>query len=77
MQAVLASRIDRLPPREKELLQRLAVMGREFQHELIQCVAGIPEAELERMLDNLQSGGFVYEQPAFPDVEYSFKHALT
>jgi class 3 adenylate cyclase len=77
VQAVLASRIDRLPPREKELLQRLAVMGREFQHELIQCVAGIPEAELERMLDNLQSGGFVYEQPAFPDVEYSFKHALT
>jgi class 3 adenylate cyclase/tetratricopeptide (TPR) repeat protein len=77
VQAVLASRIDRLPLSEKELLQTLAVMGREFTQELIQRVAGIPEAELERMLGNLQSGEFVYEQPTFPDVEYSFKHALT
>ena len=30
VQAILASRIDRLPPREKELLQTLAVLGREF-----------------------------------------------
>ncbi|MBV8360814.1 MAG: tetratricopeptide repeat protein [Deltaproteobacteria bacterium] len=77
VQAVLASRIDRLAPSEKELLQTLAVMGREFPQELIQRVAGIPEAELERMLGNLQSSEFVYEQPTFPDVEYSFKHALT
>jgi predicted ATPase len=76
VQAVLASRIDRLPPSEKEL-QTLAVMGREFPQHLIQRVAGIPEAELERMLANLQSSEFIYEQPTFPDVEYSFKHALT
>jgi predicted ATPase len=30
VQAILASRIDRLPPDEKELLQTLAVIGREF-----------------------------------------------
>ena len=30
VQAILASRIDRLPPDEKELLQTLAVMGKEF-----------------------------------------------
>jgi class 3 adenylate cyclase/tetratricopeptide (TPR) repeat protein len=77
VQAVLASRIDRLPPSEKELLQTLAVMGREFTQELIQRVAGIREAELERMLGNLQSSEFLYEQPIFPDIEYSFKHALT
>jgi predicted ATPase len=29
------------------------------------------------MLGNLQSSEFLYEQPTFPDVEYSFKHALT
>jgi class 3 adenylate cyclase/tetratricopeptide (TPR) repeat protein len=77
VQAVLASRIDRLPPSEKELLQTLAVIGRKFPQQLIQRVAGIPEAELERMLGNLQNSGFVYEQPTFPNVEYSFKHALT
>jgi predicted ATPase/class 3 adenylate cyclase len=77
VQAVLASRIDRLPANEKELLQTLAVMGREFSQELTQRVAAIPEAELELMLGNLQSRGFVYEQPTFPVAEYSFKHALT
>ena len=30
VQAVLAARIDRLPADEKELLQTLAVLGREF-----------------------------------------------
>ena len=77
VQAVLASRIDRLPPSEKELLQTVAVMGREFTLGLVQRVAGASEPGLERMLGDLQSGEFIYEQPAFPEVEYVFKHALT
>jgi len=35
VQAVLAGRIDRLPPDEKELLQTLAVIGREFALSLV------------------------------------------
>jgi class 3 adenylate cyclase/predicted ATPase len=77
VQAVLAARIDRLPAEEKELLQTLAVIGREFGIQLIHKVAECSEAEVERMLLNLQSAEFIYEQPAFPDPEYSFKHALT
>jgi class 3 adenylate cyclase/tetratricopeptide (TPR) repeat protein len=77
IQAVLASRIDRLPPTEKELLQTLAVIGREFTLPLIRRMTGASEAEVEHMLSGLQSGEFIYEQPAFPDPEYSFKHALT
>jgi len=77
VQAVLASRIDRLPADEKDLLQTLAVIGREFGVQLIHRVGGRSEAELERMLLSLQSGEFIYEQPAFPDTEYIFKHALT
>jgi class 3 adenylate cyclase/tetratricopeptide (TPR) repeat protein len=77
VQAVLASRIDRLPADEKELLQTVAIIGREFSHQLVQRVAGCSAAELERMLGDLQSGEFIYEQPAFPDTEYAFKHALT
>ncbi len=30
VQVILASRIDRLPPDEKDLLQTLAVIGKEF-----------------------------------------------
>jgi predicted ATPase len=77
VQAVLASRIDRLPPIEKELLQTLAVIGREFTLPLILRMTGASEAEVERLLSDLQSAEFIYEHPAFPDPEYSFKHALT
>jgi predicted ATPase len=50
VQAILASRIDRLPAAEKELLQTLAVLGREFSSGLIKRVAGKSDDELERML---------------------------
>ena len=77
VQAVLAARIDRLPAQEKELLQTLAVLGREFPLGLVQRVTRKPEDELERMLSRLQAGEFIYEQPAAGDAEYTFKHALT
>jgi tetratricopeptide (TPR) repeat protein len=77
VQAILASRIDRLGAAEKELLQTLAVLGREFSLSLIRRLAAKSEAELERMLSELQLGEFIYEQPATGDIEYIFKHALT
>jgi class 3 adenylate cyclase/predicted ATPase len=77
VQAVLASRIDRLPPEEKTLLQTLSVIGKEFSWSLLKQVVNQPEAELRRSLSRLQAAEFIYEQPAFPEVEYTFKHALT
>jgi class 3 adenylate cyclase/tetratricopeptide (TPR) repeat protein len=77
VQVILASRIDRLAAAEKELLQTLAVLGREFPLGLIKRVTGKSENELEPMLSVLRLAEFIYEQPAFPDVEYTFKHALT
>ena len=77
MQGVLAARIDRLAPDEKALLQQLAVIGREFPLSLVRQVITQPEDELYRLLASLQHKEFLYEQPAFPEVEYIFKHALT
>jgi class 3 adenylate cyclase/tetratricopeptide (TPR) repeat protein len=77
VQAVLASRIDRLAPAEKELLQTLAVVGREFSLTLVQRVTSRSSDELEQMISYLQLREFINEQPAVGDVEYSFKHALT
>jgi predicted ATPase len=77
VQGILASRIDRLPSVEKEILQTLAVLGREFPLALARQVTAKPDQELERILANLQLGEFIYERPAFPEVEYTFKHALT
>ena len=78
VQAILAARIDRLPPNEKELLQTLAVVGREFALSLVRRVVDGPkDDELDRKLANLQMAEFIYEQPSTGDVEYIFKHALT
>jgi len=77
VQAVLASRIDRLPAAEKELLQTLAVLGKKFALGLVKAVSGKSEDELQFMLSDLQLAEFIYEQPAAGDVEYTFKHALT
>ncbi|CAG9170240.1 hypothetical protein LMG23992_01520 [Cupriavidus laharis] len=77
VQGVLAARIDRLPVAQKELLQTLAVIGKEFSLGLIRHVTGQDDDALRPPLAALQAADFIYEQPAFPDVEYAFKHALT
>src|SRR5208282_4560480 len=77
VQGILAARMDRLPADTKELLQVLAVIGREFPVSLIRAVVRRSDDELNRLLNDLQLGEFIYEQPAVGDTEYIFKHALT
>jgi tetratricopeptide (TPR) repeat protein len=77
VQAVLAARIDRLPPEEKGLLQTAAVIGTEVPLPLLQAVAVLPEEVLRRSLTHLQATEFLYETRLFPVCEYTFKHALT
>jgi predicted ATPase/class 3 adenylate cyclase len=77
VQGILSSRIDRLPVDEKGLLQTLAVIGKEFPLGLVRGVTQKSDEELERILAALQLGEFIYEQPAFPEPAYIFKHALT
>jgi len=77
VQGILAARIDRLALDEKALLQQLAVIGREFPLSLVRQVIAQPEEELYCLLTSLQHKEFLYEQPAFPEIEYIFKHALT
>ncbi|MBI2159160.1 MAG: AAA family ATPase [Candidatus Rokubacteria bacterium] len=77
VQAILAARIDRLPPEDKDLLQLASVIGSDVPGALLQAIADRPEDNVARGLDRLQSAEFLYETRLFPDVEYSFKHALT
>jgi class 3 adenylate cyclase len=77
VQAVLAARIDRLPPEEKRLLQTAAVIGTEVPVPLLQAIAELPEATLHRGLAHLQAVEFLYETRLFPEQVYTFKHALT
>jgi DNA-binding NtrC family response regulator/predicted ATPase len=77
VQGVLAARIDRLPPAEKALLQTLAVIGHAFSLNLLTRVVAKPEAELRQQLSHLQAAEFLYEQPTWPELQYTFKHVLT
>jgi class 3 adenylate cyclase/tetratricopeptide (TPR) repeat protein len=77
VQTVLSARIDRLQPEEKQLLHAAAVIGHEVPLTLIQAVAEMPETQLRLGLTHLQAAEFLYETRLFPEIEYTFKHALT
>src|SRR5207248_7863271 len=77
VQAVLAARIDRLPPSIKHLLQSAAVIGKTVALTLLDRVAETTALELRRGLAQLQAAEFLYETSLFPELEYTFKHALT
>jgi class 3 adenylate cyclase/tetratricopeptide (TPR) repeat protein len=77
VQAVLAARIDRLPPAVKHLLQSAAVIGKTVPLLLLARVAETTGLDLRPGLAQLQSAEFLYETTLFPELEYTFKHALT
>jgi class 3 adenylate cyclase/tetratricopeptide (TPR) repeat protein len=77
VKGIIAARIDKLAPAEKDLLQTLAVVGKEFPLGLVRHVSGKSTQALAPLLSNLQVGEFIYEQPAAPEPDYTFKHALT
>jgi class 3 adenylate cyclase/tetratricopeptide (TPR) repeat protein len=77
VQAVLASRIDRLTPEDKRLLHAASVIGKDVPLALIRGIAEMPEDALRESLARLQAAEFLFQRGLFPDIEYTFTHALT
>jgi pimeloyl-ACP methyl ester carboxylesterase/DNA-binding SARP family transcriptional activator/tetratricopeptide (TPR) repeat protein len=77
IQSVIAARIDRLPEGDRQLLQVAAVIGKEVPLELLQAITVWPAEEVRAALLRLQEAEFLFETQSFPEVEYTFKHALT
>jgi class 3 adenylate cyclase/tetratricopeptide (TPR) repeat protein len=77
VQAILATRIDRLPPELKRLLQAASVIGKDVPFVLLEVIADVTGDDLRHALSDLQAAEFLYEARLFPDLEYTFKHALT
>jgi tetratricopeptide (TPR) repeat protein len=76
VQSLLAGRIDRLSPGAKRLLQAAAVVGKDVPVTLLQTLED-RGGDLRRDLADLQAAEFLYEARLFPELEYTFKHALT
>jgi class 3 adenylate cyclase/tetratricopeptide (TPR) repeat protein len=77
VQTVLAARIDRLAPEDKRLLQAASVLGKDLSFALLERVTGTEEDALRRGLARLQAAELLYETSIFPDLQYTFTHALT
>jgi class 3 adenylate cyclase/tetratricopeptide (TPR) repeat protein len=74
VQAVLASRIDRLADRDKDVLQAAAVVGREAPVELLRVVVDLPAPLLAASLERLSAADLL--GPAESPGEYAFRHPL-
>ena len=77
MQAVLAARIDRLSALAKHVLQSASVIGKDVPLPVLEAIADLPGEPLRAALGQLQAGELLHEASFFPEVEYTFKHALT
>jgi class 3 adenylate cyclase/tetratricopeptide (TPR) repeat protein len=74
VQAVLASRIDRLADRDKEVLQAAAVVGREVPIELLRAVVDLSAPELAAALERLSTAELL--GPTESAEEHAFRHPL-
>jgi tetratricopeptide (TPR) repeat protein len=77
VQTILASRIDRLSAEHKRLLQAASVVGKDVALPLLEAIADMPGDAFREGLAQLQAAEFIYETQLFPEIEYTFKHALT
>jgi DNA-binding SARP family transcriptional activator len=78
IQALLAGRLDRLGPGERAVLERAAVVGKEFRESAVAALLA-PEATLTlaRHLRALTTRGFVEPAPTvFFEGSFRFRHAL-
>jgi class 3 adenylate cyclase/tetratricopeptide (TPR) repeat protein len=79
LQALIAARIDHLPPGEKSVLQRAAVIGRTFWAGAVEHLGSDRDDELEPLLDDLLLREFVLTEPRSTisgEDSYRFKHVL-
>lgn len=76
VQAGLAARIDRLPAREKALVQTMSLIGNEIPEPLLAEVSDLAETELAEALDLLAGAQWVTPRGSSGRREYVFKHPL-
>jgi class 3 adenylate cyclase len=76
VEALLASRIDRLDPRDKRLLLCAAALGYHVPVDVLEAVAETSSEDLRSALERLEESGYLRKTILFPSIEYTFRHAL-
>jgi hypothetical protein len=75
LRSSLLARLDHLGS-AREVARIGAVIGREFDSDLLRAVAGISEGELTAALDRLCDSGLVLRRGQPPTAKFLFKHVL-
>src|SRR6266508_4023588 len=75
LDALLLARLDRLAP-VREVAQIGAVAGREFHHEFLNAVAGLPKEQLEEALGQLVRAELIVPRGEIPHAVYAFRYTL-
>jgi class 3 adenylate cyclase/tetratricopeptide (TPR) repeat protein len=73
---VIMARIDRLDEAPKRTLQTASVIGRDFTRRLVERLVATRGGS-DALLRELRQVELIYETSVFPEVAYTFKHALT
>lgn len=75
LRELLLTRLDRLPPSQKELAQLCAVVGRGFSHALLMSLSSRGDAALRKDLAGLVAEGLLQAEEG-AERRFSFRHAL-
>ncbi|MAF10656.1 hypothetical protein CMK11_09405, partial [Candidatus Poribacteria bacterium] len=76
IERITLSRLDRLSPDARRLLQTAAVIGRSFARRVLEAVTP-PHIDLAVALQELEDGAFVTREYGSWDVQYAFRHVYT
>jgi class 3 adenylate cyclase/tetratricopeptide (TPR) repeat protein len=72
----LTARLDRLGAAARQVAQASAAIGREFDHDLLAAIAGVPRDAFESALRRLEDAELIHRSGVPPEATYSFRHAL-
>lgn len=74
--AMIAERVDHLPPNLKSVLQSASILGEQFQLDTLAEFTAIPVDSLRKDLDTLEEHEFIREITHFPRPVFAFRHAM-
>ena len=76
VEAVISERLDRLPERDKTVLQTCAVIGKEYPLALVREVAGMAEQEAKELFARLCDMELIQACTTIHGPELTFRHPL-
>lgn len=76
VRSLIASRIDRLLPADKQVLQAAAIMAREVGPRILAAMLERSEAEVMPALARLEAASLMQGAPGEAEVGFEFRHAL-